>query len=280
MSSGFGVAHLTDTHVPAGTSPEAQARALASLDSVLGSLADIDGLDLVVVSGDIADDGSAAGTEAVRDRIARFASARGLAQIFAVGNTDSRDVFRAALGSGHRDAAGADVATAQLDTEQGGAVSEHHGLRVVTLDSTVPGQLHGELTDDQLSWLSGVVTPEAPHGTLLVMHHPPRTVEVTQWLSSVALRSSEALASVLESSDVRAVLTGHFHAPALGFLGSAPVWVSPAVESRLDVAAPSGRLRFIDDPAASVIRLPHGGTASFVTVHAHSAGRVVREVSL
>lgn len=279
MRRSVGIAHLSDTHVPAATSDE-HVSALGRLDAVLESLAGVEGLDVLIVSGDISDDGSRAGAEAVRDRIESVAIARGLGQVFAIGNTDSREAFRAVFASGHRDARGADAATAQLDADKGGAVSEHDGLRVITLDSTVAGELHGELSDDQLSWLSNVLASSSPRGTVLVMHHPPTTVEVTPWLSSVALRSSDALADVIESSDVRAVLTGHFHAPALGFLGRTPVWVSPAVESRLDVAAPSGILRFFDDAAASVIRLPHDGPPSFVTVQVGDAGRVVRDVAL
>ena len=280
MSRSIGVVHLTDTHVPSRSDPEARAHALLSLDRVLDSLAARDDLDLVVVSGDISDDGSESGSDAVRTRIERFASAQGLARVFAPGNSDAREVFVAVFGSGHRDASGADVAIAQLDEAKGGAVSVHDGLRVVTLDSAVPGHLHGELSDEQLSWLAKVLTSPAPQGTLLVLHHPPLELEFDTFLSSVALRSPESLAAVIASTDVRAVLTGHFHAQAVGFLGTIPVWVSPAVESRVDLAAPPGTLRFVDDPGASLIRLPHGGAPLFATVHAHEARRVMRTVDL
>ena len=47
------------------------------------------------------------------------------------------------------------------------------GLRIVALDTSVPGYHHGELSDEQLAWLADVLATPAPHGTLLALHHPP-----------------------------------------------------------------------------------------------------------
>src|SRR3546814_17269213 len=47
------------------------------------------------------------------------------------------------------------------------------GLRLVALDSTVPGWHHGDVDAAQLAWLRGVLAEPAPLGTLLALHHPP-----------------------------------------------------------------------------------------------------------
>src|SRR6478735_8666236 len=52
-------------------------------------------------------------------------------------------------------------------------VHDVDGLRIVSLDTSVPGYHHGELTDAQLAWLADVLSTPARHGTLLALHHPP-----------------------------------------------------------------------------------------------------------
>ena len=47
------------------------------------------------------------------------------------------------------------------------------GLRLVALDSTVPGWHHGDLDAAQLAWLGEVLSTPAPLGTILALHHPP-----------------------------------------------------------------------------------------------------------
>ena len=90
-------------------------------------------------------------------------------------------------------------------------VHEVGGLRVVALDTSVPGYHHGELTDDQLAWLREQLATPAPYGTLLALHHPPIPVPMLRGRRDHRLDDQHRLAEVLEGSDVRAILGGHFH---------------------------------------------------------------------
>jgi len=59
----------------------------------------------------------------------------------------------------------------RLVSETGGeraAVSEVAGLRVITLDSLVPGSVQGLVSDVQLEWLGAVLTQPAPAGSIVV----------------------------------------------------------------------------------------------------------------
>ncbi|WP_246271743.1 hypothetical protein [Amycolatopsis acididurans] len=47
------------------------------------------------------------------------------------------------------------------------------GLRIIALDSSVPGHGHGELSGGQLDWLARELATPAPDGTILAPHHPP-----------------------------------------------------------------------------------------------------------
>src|SRR2546423_5847105 len=136
------ILHLSDTHLTANGFDEDGVDAAASLDRILHDVRFVPDVDLIVVSGDLADDGSVAGYAAVRERVGRFAAGRQIPQVYCVGNHDDRAAFAQALGTGHVDAAGRDVGqTAVADARA--AVSEVSGLRVITLDSLVPGSAYG-----------------------------------------------------------------------------------------------------------------------------------------
>jgi 3',5'-cyclic AMP phosphodiesterase CpdA len=95
---------------------------------------------------------SAEGSALVRDRVGRFAADSGIPHVYTTGNHDLRPGFTAALGTGHLDARGTDVGRLLpgLDDERA-AVSTVGGLRVVTLDSLVPGHAYGAVGTAQLA---------------------------------------------------------------------------------------------------------------------------------
>jgi 3',5'-cyclic AMP phosphodiesterase CpdA len=110
-----------------------------------------------------------------------------------------------------------------------------NGLRVITLDTTVPGKHHGELAPEQLEWLAAELEFPAPDGTILAMHHPP--VPCIQELAVlVELRGQAAIADVLRGSDVRAILAGHLHYSTSGTFAGIPVSVASATCYTQDLA--------------------------------------------
>ena len=220
MVSNHRILHLSDTHATATGIDGDGVDALASLDQILRDCRHLTGLDLVVVSGDIADDGSAQGCALVRDRIARFAAGRGIPHVYTTGNHDRRPGFTAALGTGHRDAQDADagVLLDGLDDERA-AISMVSGLRVITLDSLVPGSGHGVVSRAQLGALAGILHDPAPAGTVLALHHPPVYTASSPWTIEAGLRNRDELAAAISGSDVVAVLCGHFHLQLTGRLG-------------------------------------------------------------
>jgi 3',5'-cyclic-AMP phosphodiesterase len=72
------ILHLSDTHVTASGLDADGVDAAGALDRLLRDARFVPDIDLVVVSGDIADDGSEAGCRAVLDRVGRFAAERGV----------------------------------------------------------------------------------------------------------------------------------------------------------------------------------------------------------
>ena len=272
------ILHLSDTHVTASGFDEDGVDALASLDQILRDCRHLAGLDLIVVSGDIADDGSAEGCALVRDRVGRFAADRGIPHVYTTGNHDRRPGFTAALGTGHLDARGGDVGRLlrALDGERA-AVGAAGGLRVITLDSLVPGYGYGVVSRAQLDALAELLHDPAPAGTVLALHHPPVWTPAAQWTNGMGLRNRDELGAVVAGSDVAAILCGHFHLQLTGRLGGTPVWVTPGVVTRIDLTAPPHVVRAVNGAGATAIDVGGPFSPSFHVMHARDT-RAGKEV--
>jgi 3',5'-cyclic AMP phosphodiesterase CpdA len=266
------IIHLSDTHLDRTDAPNRHGvNATESLRLMLGELRHQRDVDAVFVTGDIADDGAVEAYTTARELITEFARRWAAPVFFTTGNHDEREAFGKVLGSGHLAADGTERAEAVIASARGerAAVSTVAGWRVVTLDSLVPGKVHGWLGDEQLAWLRGVLaTPaDAAHGTILAFHHPPLALDVeTQRV--FGLRDPDALADVVRGSDVRVVLTGHFHLQLFGMLAGVPVWVTPGVVNRIDLTTPPGTERAVRGASASLVELGGATGPMFHTLHA------------
>lgn len=72
--------------------------ARAALEQLLHDCRHLEDLDVVVVSGDAADDGSVPAYRDVLALVGAYAAAKGAASVFCVGNHDERTAFQAVLG--------------------------------------------------------------------------------------------------------------------------------------------------------------------------------------
>ncbi|MEI7058015.1 metallophosphoesterase [Nocardioides sp. CCNWLW239] len=263
------ILHLSDTHVSASGHDMDGVDAVASLEGILRDARHVPGLDAVVVSGDIADDGSVEGCRSVLDRVGAFAAERGIPHVYSTGNHDARGPFREVLGSGHLEADGSDRGRLlDPDSDLCAAVSFLGDLRVVTVDSLVPGKTHGFLDEHQLAGLAAELATPTRDGTVLVLHHPPLHLTALPWVADVVLQNISALGRVVRSSDVRVILAGHLHFQASGFLAGIPVWVTPGVVTRIDTTAPPHLVRGVLGAGASVIDLADPASPTFHVISA------------
>jgi 3',5'-cyclic-AMP phosphodiesterase len=126
----------------------------------------------------------------------------------------------------------------------------------------VPGEDHGELSGRQLLWLRSVLEQRAPDGSVVVLHHPPLGL-ASHPLGESVLRDPQALANVIDGTDVSAILCGHLHMQINGNLSNTPVIASPGVLTRIDLTAPRHLLRGLLGGGATIIDL--SGSASPVS---------------
>ncbi|MDT0343589.1 metallophosphoesterase family protein [Streptomyces litchfieldiae] len=276
------ILHLSDTHLDRDDAPNKfGVNATESLRRILADLRHLRAVDAVVVSGDIADDGSPEAYGAARELLGAFAAERNAPVIYSTGNHDERRAFAKVLGHGHLGPDGGDRAEAFVPSGEGerAAVSTVGGHRIITLDSLVPGKGYGHLGRAQLDWLRDVLRTPAPHGTVLVFHHPPVTLDV-EVQRALGLRNPADLADAIRGSDVRLILCGHFHLQIFGFLETTPVWVTPGVVSRVDLTAAPGTERAVRGASATLVRLDAAHGPLFHTFHARDprAGETVYEL--
>ncbi|WP_106814419.1 phosphodiesterase [Microbacterium timonense] len=252
--------HLSDTHLRAATTPwlfdavDGAARLAETVRVIEAS-----GIrpDAIVVTGDLADLGEAAAYVDLRSLLEPLAQRLEARLLWVMGNHDERGAFRQTLLD---EAAGSNAdgrgASSPSDLRPVDRVDELDGLRVVTLDTTVPGHHHGEVTDDQLAWLADVLAVPAPLGTILAMHHPP-VPSVLPLAASVELRDQRRLARVLRGSDVRAIIAGHLHYSTFSTFAGIPVSVASSTCYAQDLTVPVGGSR------------PQDGAQAFNLVHVY-----------
>ncbi|MFJ3672028.1 metallophosphoesterase [Streptomyces sp. NPDC090106] len=260
------ILQLSDTHLRRTDAPDARGvNAHDSLRLMLAELRHQRGVDAVVVTGDLADDGAVEAYTALRDLVGAFArDVLGGAPVFyTTGNHDERTAFGKVLGSGHPEP---ERVLESADNERA-AVSTVAGWRLVTLDSLVPGKVYGRLSAVQLDWLREVLGTPAEHGTVLAFHHPPVTLDHPVQRAFGLLDPGE-LGEAVRGTDVRAVLTGHFHCQLYGVLAGVPVWVTPGVVNRVDLATAPGTERAVRGASATLVELGGPSSPLFHTLHA------------
>jgi 3',5'-cyclic AMP phosphodiesterase CpdA len=251
------IAHLSDPHLLAGGRLQyGVVDTEAGLVRALARLAAVDPApQALVMTGDLADRAEPAAYERLRALVEPAAEAMGAVVVWTMGNHDERAPYARAL----------------FDTDDDGPqdrVHEVDGLRIVALDTSVPGYHHGDLTDAQLTWLADVLAAPAPHGTLLAMHHPPIPLPMLRAAELIELREQDRLAAVVEGSDVRGILAGHLHFTTWSTFAGVPVSVASASCYTSDPAPMDRFVSGVD------------GSHSFTMVHAYADRLVHTSVPL
>lgn len=239
------IAHLSDTHLLADGKLQ-----FGALQPETGLLQALDRIcrirprpDAIVITGDLADLGEPAAYARLRELVEPVAAELGATLVWVMGNHDDR----AAYAEGLFDTPGG--------TRPQDAVYDVQGLRIISLDSSVPGYHHGAIDASQLGWLREVLATPAERGSVLALHHPPVPLPMAPVDAVIELDDQEALAGVLEGSDVRAILAGHLHYSTYSTFAGIPVSVASASCYTLDPAPRRSLLYSVD--AAQSINLAH-----------------------
>jgi 3',5'-cyclic-AMP phosphodiesterase len=251
MGRPFLLVQLSDPHLGAvweGVEGDPAASFAATVEAVLALRAPVGA---VLVSGDLADHAADAEYEQLRELLARIDAP----SYVLPGNHDDRDALHRHFGV---PGAGGEHVRYAVDLGP---------LRLVVLDSTIPGEDAGALDGGQLGWLDATLAAAPAAPTVVAMHHPPFLLGIGPW-DAIALRAAdrEGLGEVLaRHPQVERVAAGHVHRAITAEVGGRPAMSVPStyVQGLLDFEATE--LALSDDPPG-------------FAVHALVDGRLVSHV--
>jgi 3',5'-cyclic AMP phosphodiesterase CpdA len=235
---------ISDLHVVAG-------RALAygvvdttsCLERCVQRIVALDPLpDLVVATGDLVDIPDARSYGLLREILAKLP----LPVFVLPGNHDERQQLRAGFPD-HRYLA--------RDGEFLHYAIDEYPVRLLALDTVIPGQPGGTLCARRLRWLDERLS-ESDAPTVIALHHPPFTTGIDH-MDQMRLDNPAALADLVRRHpQVQRVICGHLHRPIQTlFAGTmASVCPSTAHQVALDLK-PGSAARFVMEPSAFQLHL-------------------------
>lgn len=194
--------------------------------------------DAVVITGDLTDGGRPEEYAVLRELLAPLA----MPLYLMPGNHDRRDAMRAAF---------PDHAYLRQSPDFIQYAIDAHPLRIVALDTVIPGESAGELCRERIAWLARTLAQVPDTATVVLMHHPPFKTFIAH-MDECGLRDPKPLASVINRHpQVQAILCGHLHRPIeVRFAGTiASTAPSPAHQVALDLK-PGTPLHFVMEPPA------------------------------
>jgi len=191
-------------------------RGVPTLPALRATLAaaqpDIQSADAILVTGDLVQDDPAGYAHFRRE----FA-ALGRPVLCIPGNHDDLPAMQAAL------------AAAPF---QVGGVHDEGAWRIVLVDSTLPGQTHGQLDAARLAALEAALAGAEGRHALVCLHHHPVPLE-SRWLDQVGLANGPELMALLgRHANVRGVVFGHVHQAREMLVDGLPLIATPSTCSQ------------------------------------------------
>lgn len=204
--------------------------------------------DIVVITGDLVDSGRPEAYAHLRELLAPLS----MPVYLLPGNHDDRDVLRVSF---------PDHACLRQMDRFVQYVVDAAPLRIIALDTVIPGQSGGELCAARLAWLEErlVEAPQTP--TVILMHHPPFTTGIGH-MDSIGFADPRPLEAIVSRHpQIERILCGHLHRPIhVRFGGTiASTCPSPAHQVALDLD-PAARSQFVFEPPAYQLHLWEEGT--------------------
>jgi Icc protein len=231
------IAHITDTHIRRpGDLAYGVVDTAAMLARAVAALGRLDPApDVAVVTGDLVDTGAAEEYAHLRALLAPLKM-----PVFVIpGNHDAREELRQAF-----------AADGYLPRD--GFLHytiEDWPLRLVALDTLIPGAVGGELCRERLLWLDRTLAAAPQQPTAILMHHPPFVTGIGH-MDRIGLDGIPDFAAIVaRHPQIERILCGHLHRAidrrfAGSVAGTAP---STAHQVALDLA-PAAALAFTLEP--------------------------------
>ena len=202
--------------------------------------------DITVITGDLVDHGEPEEYEHLRALLAPLQM-----PFFVIpGNHDAREPLREAF---RRDGYFPAKGFLQYAIEDG-------PLRILALDTLVPGKHHGSLCMERLDWLDRALAMQPGRPTVIIMHHPPFPTAIT-YMDNYGLENAAGFAEIVaRHPQVERILCGHLHRAIDRRFAGTVAGTAPATahQVRLNLV-PGAPLRFVAEPPGYQLHLWQDG---------------------
>jgi 3',5'-cyclic AMP phosphodiesterase CpdA len=190
--------------------------------------------DAVLITGDLTSDGDAPVWAELTNALGRLE-----APLYPLpGNHDDRELMRAAFAHlGLFPAEGPLCFAVALGP-----------LRLIGLDSLIPGDPAGRLGAEQLAWLDARLGEAPRTPTLVALHHPPFQTGIDH-MDAMMLEDGEALAAVISRhGHVERILCGHVHRSVQCRFAGTIAQIAPGTAHAVQLALAGEPSRWIMEP--------------------------------
>jgi Icc protein len=134
-------------------------------------------------------------------------------------------------------------------------------IRLVVLDSKVPGRDGGQLDAEQLGWLESELAAQPDAPTVIALHHPPFDTGLPAFEAiGIPQSAAAAFAGVVgHHPHVRRIVAGHVHRAIAGQVGGHPALTAPSTCAQAVLDLSTTELVMTAQPIGFVIHALLGG---------------------
>jgi 3',5'-cyclic AMP phosphodiesterase CpdA len=135
-------------------------------------------------------------------------------------------------------------------------VIEDWPVRLVALDTLIPGESGGRLCAERLTWLDARLAEAPGRPTIVFMHHPPFVTGMRK-MDEMGLDGVEDLAAVIRRHPhVERIACGHLHRPIVRRFAGTVASTCPATAHQLALdLGPESRLAIVMEPPACMLHV-------------------------
>ncbi len=205
------VVQITDTHLYAD--PNKHLLGLNTQDSFAAVLQALDEqpwqADLLLLTGDLAQDESLAAYQRLAQQIAPFKTPA----YWIPGNHDNYHLMTTSL------------TASPLHTDK--SIIKKN-WQFILLNSQIPGKVPGLLAKSELEFLKQCLQQYPQHHTAICFHHPPVPIQCG-WLDSLLLQNPlDFFALIDQYPQVKCIINGHIHQQFEGWYKQVPIYTTPS----------------------------------------------------
>jgi len=183
--------------------------------------------DFVWITGDLVDQGSVAEYANLRDML----GALRIPWAVMPGNHDERANLRSAF---------ADGGYLPRDGEFLHYTIEDLPLRLIALDTLIPGESGGTLCRTRLDWVAARLEERPDSPTVVALHHPPFVTGLSE-MDTIGCANSAALGAIVaEHPQIERIVCGHVHRPMVMRWNGTVVTTAPATAHQVALALKPG----------------------------------------